>query len=326
MNERILEFLGYLKTLRNLEGSEHSVKSLERTIDKIERINFQIVSGEQARQIFPGIVGAKTEWYINSILKSHDGNSGIKFLDDISPEEKEKIRTITELTKIQGIGITRAMEYFNMGIKNIQQLNEYLSTTKNPTSGQAVGAKYFEDFKRRIPRDKVIIFANNFQKELEIFNKETNHNLKFNVMGSFIRGSPNSGDIDIMLFSDTNNEVQSCYKQLIDKLKWLGLLKETLSYGPDIFHGVGFIDVEFQSVIVDIKFVNLVEELPYVNLYYTGSQNFNEQMRVVARNFGFNLGNNEMTDRNGKRILARDEGEIFHILGMQYKLPHERNI
>lgn len=325
MNSRILEFLGYLKTLRNLEGSQFSVKSLEKSIEKIEKSNIQIISGEQAQQLFPGVVGKGTAFYINQILKNNGATSGIADLDNKPQEEKEKIATITNLTKIQGVGIVKAMEYFNMGIKTVEQLNLFLQQDPNSNLRQVLGAKYQNEFNKRIPRDKIIIFANNFHHELTVFNQQNNCNLKFNILGSFIRGQVDSGDIDVILFSDLENEISLYHQRFIDKLTHLGLLKEKISQGLDSYQGVAFVDNEFPTVRIDIKFIHKNEELPYAILYFTGSKNFNEYMRTIAKNLGYKLGNNEMTDYSGRRIIVRDEGEIFHILGIPYKTPVERN-
>jgi DNA polymerase/3'-5' exonuclease PolX len=66
------------------------------------------------------------------------------------------------------------------------------------TKGQKIGLKHFEDFEMRIPR-KVI-------EEIEKFLRKEIHNLdpkyEITICGSFRRGLPTSGDIDVLLTHD----------------------------------------------------------------------------------------------------------------------------
>lgn len=341
-NSTVLQILEYIKTLRNLQKTDpsinltnrnansldNSIKALQRSIDAIEKYQYKIGSGKEAQDIFPGVVGKTTLYYIDQILKNefNSGVTGIKELDNAPQEIKEKITTVSLLMKVQGIGPIKAENYFKLGIRTIDQLNQYLesSNSTGENTRQIIGSKYFNEFQKRIPREKVIIFADNFNKELTTFNKETGHNLIFDVMGSFKREEQTSGDIDILLYSDTDGEVSSCYADFINKLTQLGLLKETLSFGEDSYQGVGFIDMEMPSVRVDIKFIDKKSELPYAILYFTGSAKYNIYLRNVARFYGFTLGNNKMTNANGELIPAIDEGHIFHNLRLPYLPPNKR--
>ena len=64
-------------------------------------------------------------------------------------------------------------------------------------------------------------------------------------------------------------------------------------------------------------------------LYFTGSNEFNQNMRSVALEKGFTL--NEYTLRKlepsgvGKALKITSEEDIFNILQMEYKSPEERN-
>ena len=62
----------------------------------------------------------------------------------------------------------------------------------------AVGLKYFEEFSKRIPRDKVTRIFEKFKK---IFNglvlSDKMHHLE--VVGSYRRGKATCGDIDILI-------------------------------------------------------------------------------------------------------------------------------
>ena len=60
-------------------------------------------------------------------------------------------------------------------------------------------------------------------------------------------------------------------------------------------------------------------------LYFTGSKNFNVQMRNIALARGYSL-NEYGLKKDKKLIMLHSEKEGFDLLGMEYKEPDERNI
>jgi DNA polymerase/3'-5' exonuclease PolX len=66
---------------------------------------------------------------------------------------------------------------------------------------------------------------------------------------------------------------------------------------------------------------------PYALLYLTGSANFNESIRLEAERSGYTLNDTSLKKLDGSgEVKCETEEEIFKALGMNYKLPEERDI
>ena len=73
---------------------------------------------------------------------------------------------------------------------------------------QIIGLKYYNDILQRIPRNEIEeyekIFLNNFPK----------NDGNMEIVGSFRRGSPNSGDIDVIITSENNSTFETFIKKI----------------------------------------------------------------------------------------------------------------
>ena len=73
------------------------------------------------------------------------------------------------------------------------------------------------------------------------------------------------------------------------------------------------------------------EEYPFATLYFTGSKEFNTNMRERALKMGLTLNEHGFSKMEGRKKgdkltkIFKDEKEIFDHLKMQYKTPEERN-
>ena len=64
-------------------------------------------------------------------------------------------------------------------------------------------------------------------------------------------------------------------------------------------------------------------------MYFTGSGNFNVDMRTHALKLGYSLsdhGMHKLNDSKKKNIPCLNEEDIFKLLKMPYKAPNERDI
>lgn len=108
---------------------------------------------------------------------------------------KEEINVCKELEKVWGIGAKKAKEFYDIGIKTVADLR------KRPeliSKNMAVGLKYFEEFSKRIPREKVTRIFAAFKKTFyALVCTDKIHYLE--VVGSYRRGKATCGDIDILI-------------------------------------------------------------------------------------------------------------------------------
>ena len=217
------------------------------------------------------------------------------------------MRVIEELSDIFGVGERTAIEWYNRGIRSLEQLYREVPLTH----AQQVGIWYRKHFKERIPRAEMDLLRN------VITNALAPMNIKFEILGSYRRGEPTSGDVDVAA-EDVS------IAQVLDLLRRYGYIVADLAQGPAKYMGV----IQLPNHIarrIDIRNVS-PEQWPYMVLYNTGSQNFNILMRNRAIEMGLRLSEHGLEDTTGQgRIFpAKTEEEIFRYLGLRYLPPNER--
>ena len=108
----------------------------------------------------------------------------------------------------------------------------------------------------------------------------------------------------------------------------------------DVEHGKTFMGVArlfhpgAKARRVDIKSFP-ADNFAFALLYFTGSGHFNRSMRFYANKIGFRLSESGLYPviRNSKKevihkgfpVHASSEEDIFNLLGLEYRAPHERN-
>ena len=75
---------------------------------------------------------------------------------------------------------------------------------------------------------------------------------------------------------------------------------------------------------IDIRIIPL-ESYYSALLYFTGSKDFNKQMRLNAITMDYTLNEYGLYDENGKMFKVNSEKEIFDLLGLEYIQPINRN-
>lgn len=234
--------------------------------------------------------------------------------------ENEKQNPIAIFSEIYGVGPKKAAQIVEYGISTIEQLRENQNLLLNDT--QKIGLRYYEDILERIPRAEIILYQSSFQLILT----RLNNNLKFEIVGSFRRGANTSGDIDVILTCENQKQ----FTTFIDELIRLKIIEEVLSRGPKKCLVIGRLSSEHKARRID--FLNTSkEEYPFAILYFTGSKNFNTEMRRHALSLGYTMNEHGITSLNNSNnnILMNTqfnkEEDIFKFLGLDYKQPNERN-
>ena len=250
-----------------------------------------------------------------------------------------KVIAVEELSKIPEIGPAAAIKFYDSGITNIPALRAAYEKDNNILNDkQVLGLKYHEDLLERIPKDEMIKW-NTFFHELfintikDMKNKPVNSKLQ--LVGSYRRGAESSGDIDILISSDT------LPRQLMTNYT-LNLLKTdktntdlVFSSGTTKFMGLGKIDKYYRHIDI---FYYSKDEFPFALLFSTGSGQFNMEMRALSLKKGFSLSDkgirhktskgtvistNEYLEKIGKEKPENEE-DIFKFLDFPYIEPSDR--
>jgi len=236
--------------------------------------------------------------------------------------EKAKTNPMFIFTEVYGIGPKKASELVKKyNVKTIVELRKRQDELLNDV--QKKGLKYYEDILKRIPRKEIDLYEKELKK---IFDSVKNKDSSFQIMGSYRRGSSDSGDIDICI-SDPGDDVE-LFNRFIDALIEKKMLIEVLSRGNTKSLGVSRLGKK-PARRIDFMFAKH-KELAFALLYFTGSKEFNTVMRKRALDLSYSMNEHglyKMT--NGKKGLKLDihfpsEESVFKFLGMVYKGPTER--
>lgn len=165
---------------------------------------------------------------------------------------------------------------------------------------------------------------------IDIINEELTKyfNDHFTVAGSYIRGKPTSGDIDLVLSTDKKGDqvVEYLIQQINQnstKLKIMPPFARGSSKATFIFVVIN--EDKSYNIKVD-AFLAPESEYLFALLFAIGSGMFNVRMRALAKRRGYLLNQKGLfTIKGKKRIPIKSEKELFEILNMTYKKPDERN-
>ncbi len=133
--------------------------------------------------------------------------------------------------------------------------------------------------------------------------------------GSYRRGKPQVGDIDLVLVMDG----AAPYDRILEAIVSAGHRCEVVQKGS-----------KQMSLVVDGEWLlelkrSAPDELGAFLLFATGSGKFNVAMRGHAKHHGMKLNRYGLTDRrNGAVIASKTEAEIFDALGLAFVPPARR--
>jgi DNA polymerase/3'-5' exonuclease PolX len=301
----------------------------------IEGLNFDIKKGEDLES-HKGI-GKGTIARMNEILTTKKLKEMDEFMNSINDSEVRNV-SLEELKKVYGIGEVFASKlYDEFKIKNISELRTGVNNKKVELhDSQIAGLTYYEDLNERIPRSEM----KELDKLLEKIIHSVDKDIIYNIAGSFRRERLDSGDIDVLITYKKDTE-EDFISQILHKLDNRGLLISILAQGNTKFNGIIRLSEGNLARRIDIRFVPFISYYPAL-LYFTGSGNFNVEMRIRAKNMGYKLSEYNIskieTKGNilpGKHISKKDiinetpvkvnsEKAIFDVLGMDYLEPKDR--
>ena len=238
--------------------------------------------------------------------------------------EREKNNPINILSDVYGIGPKKAQELVEQGITSIEQLRANQHQLLNDT--QIVGLKYYEDILKRIPRQEIESYNTLFKG---IFIKNTSSSSNYEIVGSYRRRAADSGDIDVIITSESPQS----FITFIDTLIKQKIIIEVLSRGPSKCLVIARITPSSIARRVDFLYTSK-EEYPFSILYFTGSKIFNTIMRNQAVTMGLTMNEHGLYKMENKNKVKerkekvehkfQTEQDIFKYLNMEYREPWER--
>ncbi|CAO3574201.1 unnamed protein product [Mortierella alpina] len=338
-NKAILEQLKILMdhydTIKTKGSKEHfKVINYRKAITAIRALDYDITSEAMALKV--PRVGKKIAQKIGECIAL----GKIKKLDHLDWDQ-ERSRVETLFRSIYGVGSEMATDWYNKGLRTLDDVRKLPDLTKNQISG----LKYYEDLLQRIPRAEV----EEIGKVVSASAAKLHPEIQVQVTGSYRRGQPDCGDIDIVVARpdiDFGGDLFVIMDHILKDLISQGFLADHLSlpvWSDEMegqmkhFKYMGICKLPGEGHVhhhIDILVVPWMH-LGAVLLYFTGNDICNRSMRLLASNRGMRLsdkglfagvmrGKNRKKLNEGHWVAGRTEREIFDYLKIKYLEPHER--
>jgi DNA polymerase IV len=236
---------------------------------------------------------------------------------EINPKARELADALEEIQGIYGIGPKKAQELVAAGYKTVAALRAS-ADPKLLNKNQQIGLKFYEQLLQRIPRAEMDAHA-----ALLMAAKPTS--LEGVIVGSYRRGRPDSGDIDMLIrTADKNVDAGTALNEYVETLKASGYIREILAHGEHKCMAICALG-SGTARRLDLL-VAPPAEFPFAVFYFTGSDTFNVRVRALAQEQGFTLNEHALTHvASGKAVSGiRTERGIFNALKIQWREPHDR--
>nr|XP_031861606.1 uncharacterized protein CI109_002836 [Kwoniella shandongensis]KAA5528678.1 hypothetical protein CI109_002836 [Kwoniella shandongensis] len=297
--------------------SAFAIRGYQRAASIMRRIEYPITTGAQARAI-PGIGSGLAE-RIDEFLS---GAPGRGFYEDT-----EQARCVGLFKDIYGVGRQVANELYRLGARSITDLR----TGHYPlTPGQQVGLSLYEDLKARIPREE----CKQLFELIKAAAMELDPGLWVEIMGSYRRGQEDSGDVDILITKEGQNQ-KGVLGDLVKLLREKGVITHDLGAPSDWnapeakWMGVGKVSPSSKYRRIDILCIPY-EQWGAALIYFTGNEVFNRSLRLYARKLGYSLnqrglykgvlrGRDGLKTTEGELIASNTEQDIFDVLGLRWR-------
>ena len=242
--EDYITILKQLEYYNRIHAEEHfKAKKYRDAIETINNYNNEITSSEDIKDL-PGIGKAIRE-KLDEYIKHGKVNNLEELKEKYGTQDYEtykiKERKKEVFLQIHGIGDAAAEKILELGITTIDELKKRKdelipgkgkNKLKLLNDIQQKGLVYYEETKERIPRQEIIEYENLLK---QVFINTINENAedvnahKFEIVGSYRRGKPDSGDIDIIVTSNNNNK--TIYDKFLKNLHKNNIIEEFLSNG-----------------------------------------------------------------------------------------------
>jgi DNA polymerase/3'-5' exonuclease PolX len=311
-----LEILRKGELLNGQPTSHFKALAYKKVIDKIRDLKHPIFSYEDVKEI-PGI-GIKIATKIMEIIETG------KLEEAKRVEETYDIASLNDLITVHGIGPVKAQKLIEDGINNVSELSRELE--KNPkllNDTQKMGLKYNKTALLRIPRSEM-------KKHEKILKENLPEGLTGELVGSYRRGTKNSGDIDMLLTYPSEisqSKAEKLFKLFVTTLIENGYILDKLVFGNKKYMGYVSINKKGKARRLDLL-LTPPSEYAYSLLYFTGSGDFNVAFRSYANLRGYTLNEHKMVPLKEFEVpkvpIMNNEKDIFDFLGLLYIEPEER--
>ena len=333
LKEKLTEELNDSNDPKIIIANKFKIRTIINTLSIIKKYDKQITLDNVEELLnYPGI-GKKTIEKIIEII-----NTGTLIsLENYKSNDNEKLLLLFE--SIVSVGRKTAIEFIKKGVTSIEDLKSKIDNNKIKVNDKIkLGVKYYNKFFGNIPRDEIKEIKKVIKFIIDELNNEYNLNdtnkYIFKICGSYRRKKIVSGDIDILISKYSDTSINSNHLQMIvNKLKEKQILNNNKPLIIDDITDknyktkyMGFL--KFKNNLcrrIDIRYVPWQWYYSAL-LYFTGSAEFNKELRKKAKTLGYKLSEYGLTNLTTGEYIKNinSEESIFKILNVKYLKPCER--
>lgn len=320
-NQFITEKLQILATSYVNSKDQWRALGYKKAIASVKNYHKKLETWEECSSLpFVGERLAKKIWEI--VETGH-----LRRLDHVDPKQE----AINLFAGVWGAGPTTAEAWVSQGLKTLEDLKNHGKLTHQ----QEIGLKYYDEFLERMPREE----AGQIEKVVKNAALEINPGLEAFACGSYRRGKPTCGDVDVIVSHPDGKSHEGVMTKLLDSLKSSGFLTDDLTFAENGEHRKYLGVCKLPGENTKHRRLDIIV-VPYNEwacslLYFTGSDYFNRSMRLLAKNNGMSLSehslNTGVVRKGGEKIFEGtplpvfSEKDVFDYLGLEYREPHERD-
>ena len=256
-------------------------------------------------------------------------------------ELRERVKHRSQLLRIPGIADKKVQQLAEMNIFSPDDLRRAIDPKSSRynlvaagwiTPMQALGLRHLKDLTTPIPHREVGRVAHGIFGRLleasptsgpEDADAPKSGERRMVVAGSYRRKRKTSGDIDILCVGYRPDDIE----QLLRNSGWLiGILSRGPAKITSLVRNPKGKDSTSNSQVMQLD-VRMVERREWGTalLYFTGSRDFNRDMRAYSLRRGYSLSEYGLKSlRSGRVVKFGDEASVFRYLGLEYVRPQDR--
>ena len=319
--QKIIDELTVLQKKEQQERNVFKARAYGKVVGQLKARVEPIRTLEDVKDI-PG-VGDKIRAKIEEIITT----GSLEAARNIRNNEEHVL--LNALMNIYGVGPVKAKELVTKH-PQLHTMDDLRALVKKDPSvlneKQQIGLRYYEDLLERIPRKEMVEHEKLIHKALY----KIKRNMHMDVVGSFRRGSADSGDIDVLIGYPEKmkeSEATAHFDMLVQRLKEVGYIQDVLALGSKKCMAICRLKPTTKARRLDLLLTNAVE-YPYALMYFTGSDKFNIAFRKHALEKGYTLNEHALRpvrENVGAVPVLKTEADIFTFLEKEYVAPEQRN-
>ncbi|XP_026025886.1 DNA polymerase lambda [Astatotilapia calliptera] len=321
-NKHITDKLELLAKAYTHQGDKWRALGYSKAVNALKSYHKPVTSYQEACQI-PGI-GKRMADKIEEIMES----GHLRKLDHIG----EAVPVLELFMNIWGAGTKTAQLWYQQGFRTLEDIH----TKAHLTNTQKIGLKHYNDFLDRMPREE----AGAIEKVVRDAAQAIDPGLVAIACGSYRRGKATCGDVDVLISHPDGRSHRGIFTKVLQTLRDSGFLTDDLVSHEENGEQKKYMGVcrllghDQRHRRLDIIIVPY-NEFACALMYFTGSAHFNRSMRALAKTKRMSLSEHSLNKdvvrqgsvkvHGGTPLPTLTEKDVFSLLGIPYRDPHERD-